>query len=52
MGIAAIIFYVAALVCFIIAAFAVPTGRVNISWLGAAFFTAGVLCSGVVTGFC
>jgi len=36
-------FYIVALVLFILAALSVPVPRVNIGWLGLAFFTLAVL---------
>lgn len=42
MGLSAI-FLIVAIVCFVLQAFGVPTGRVSIGWIGMAFFAASFL---------
>ena len=39
----AIVLLILALVCFLVAACSVPTGRIHCGWLGAALFTLATL---------
>ncbi len=43
-----VLFVILAAVCFALAAFGVPSSRVNLGWLGAMFYAIASIISGVV----